>query len=240
MIVVDQMRGDCLSRRGHPIVETPWLGHPARDGVSFTHAYSAVPICIAARAALFTGLSQDHHGRLGYQDRVPWDYRRTLAECFRAQGYQTHCVGKMHVWPARDRLGFDEVELHDGYLRTNRDLHIPTAKHGTLGRGVTNNRPQLAQPPNFKIRPNGTSVGHFIRVIPAGVNAEIPAATDIRTRRIPDHQYQTFIRNAAHPQRVCKKRMGGLRAAGVFAKFKSGKKTSQPIRIRIDQEVFLL
>lgn len=132
MIVVDQMRGDCLSHRGHPVVETPWLDHLARDGVSFTRAYSAVPSCIAARAALFTGLSQDHHGRLGYQDRVPWDYRRTLAECFRAQGYQTHCVGKMHVWPARNRLGFDEVELHDGYLRTNRDLHIPTAEHGTL------------------------------------------------------------------------------------------------------------
>lgn len=120
LIVVDQMRGDCLSHLGHPVVETPWLDHLARDGVSFTRAYSAVPSCIAARAALLTGLSQNHHGRLGYQDRVPWDYRQTLPGCFRAEGYQTHCVGKMHVWPARSRMGFDEVELHDGYLHTER------------------------------------------------------------------------------------------------------------------------
>ena len=76
-IVVDQMRGDCLFHLGHPVVGTPWLDHLARDGVSCTRAYSAVPNCIAARAALLTGLSQNHHGRLGYQDRVPWDYRQT-------------------------------------------------------------------------------------------------------------------------------------------------------------------
>jgi arylsulfatase A-like enzyme len=57
MIVVDQMRGDCLSHMGHPAVETPWLDHLARDGVTFTRAYSAVPSCIAARAGLLTGLS---------------------------------------------------------------------------------------------------------------------------------------------------------------------------------------
>jgi arylsulfatase len=132
MIIVDQMRGDCLSHMNHPVVETPWLDHLAREGVSFSRAYSAVPSCIAARAGLMTGLSQDHHGRLGYQDRVCWDYDRTLAGTFRAQGYQTRCVGKMHVWPARNRLGYDEVELHDGYLHTERNLHIPAAEHGDL------------------------------------------------------------------------------------------------------------
>ena len=68
LIIVDQMRGDCLSQLGHPVVETPWLDHLAREGVTFTRAYSAVPSCIAARAGLLTGLSQDHHGRLGYQE----------------------------------------------------------------------------------------------------------------------------------------------------------------------------
>lgn len=125
MIIVDQMRGDCLSHLNHPTVETPWLDHLAREGVSFTRAYSAVPSCIAARAGLLTGLSQDHHGRLGYQDRVTWDYATTLPGAFRDQGYQTRCIGKMHVWPARNRLGYDEVELHDGYLHTERNFSIP-------------------------------------------------------------------------------------------------------------------
>ena len=132
MIVVDQMRGDCLSHMGHPAVETPWLDHLARDGVTFTRAYSAVPSCIAARAGLLTGLSQDHHGRLGYQDRVTWQYDATLAGSFRDQGYQTRCVGKMHVWPARNRLGFDEVELHDGYLHNSRNFKVPHEEHSEL------------------------------------------------------------------------------------------------------------
>ena len=129
VIMADQMRGDCLSHLNHPVVETPWLDHLARDGISFTRAYSAVPSCVPARAALLTGLSQDHHGRLGYQDRVAWNYKQTLPGVFRAHGYQTHCVGKMHVWPARNRLGFDEVELHDGYLHTERNPEIPISEH---------------------------------------------------------------------------------------------------------------
>ncbi|MDD2213015.1 MAG: arylsulfatase [Oscillospiraceae bacterium] len=129
LIMADQMRGDCLSHLQHPVVETPWLDHLARDGVSFTRAYSAVPSCIPARAALMTGLSQDRHGRLGYQDRVTWNYSQTLPGVLRAHGYQTHCVGKMHVWPARNRLGYDEVELHDGYLHTERNPGIPISEH---------------------------------------------------------------------------------------------------------------
>ena len=125
LIMVDQMRGDCLSCLNHPAVETPWLDHLARKGVTMTRAYSNVPSCIAARAALMTGLKQEHHGRLGYEDRIPWHYKTTLGGCFTAGGYQTHVVGKMHVWPQRNRLGFDEVELHDGYLHTTRNAGVP-------------------------------------------------------------------------------------------------------------------
>jgi len=125
LIMVDQMRGDCLSCLNHPAAETPWLDHLARNGVTMTRAYSNVPSCIAARAALMTGLMQEHHGRLGYQDRIPWKYETTLGGCFSRGGYQTHVVGKMHVWPQRNRLGFDEVELHDGYLHTTRNANVP-------------------------------------------------------------------------------------------------------------------
>ena len=65
LITVDQMRRDCMSAAGHPIVETPNLDAMCRRGYRFTHAYSAVPTCIAARCALLTGLSQRSHGRVG-------------------------------------------------------------------------------------------------------------------------------------------------------------------------------
>lgn len=75
LITTDQMRGDCLGILGHPVVETPHLDTMAHRGVIFTNAYSAVPSCIAARAAIMTGLSQKSHGRVGYQDRVEWNYK---------------------------------------------------------------------------------------------------------------------------------------------------------------------
>ena len=120
LIVADQWRGDCIGSHGHPVVETPNIDYLFQHGVAFTQAYSAVPSCIAARAALMTGLSQRSHGRVGYQDRVPWTYQTTLAGELAKAGYHTQCVGKMHVFPARSLMGFHNVVLHDGYLHTER------------------------------------------------------------------------------------------------------------------------
>ena len=58
LIVCDQFRGDALSFANHPDVKTPYLDSLAADGVFFSHAYSATPSCIPARAALMTGRSQ--------------------------------------------------------------------------------------------------------------------------------------------------------------------------------------
>ena len=74
----DQGYGD-LSCMGATDFRTPHLDRLAADGVSFSRAYAGVPSCIAARASLHTGLRQATHGRVGYQDRVPWSYETTLA-----------------------------------------------------------------------------------------------------------------------------------------------------------------
>ena len=116
LITADQMRADCLGAAGHPDVETPFLDTMANHGIRFTRAYSATPTCIPARAALFTGLSQRSHKRVGYQDGVAWDYPVTMPGEFAATGYHTHCSGKMHVWPPRSLMGFHSVDLHDGFL----------------------------------------------------------------------------------------------------------------------------
>jgi arylsulfatase len=120
LICVDQWRGDCLSIGGHPVVHTPYLDQLALDGVRAKHAYSATPTCIPARAALYTGLSQRTHGRVGYQDGVPWNYPVTIASEFTRHGYQTQAVGKLHVYPERSQIGFQNVILHDGFLHFAR------------------------------------------------------------------------------------------------------------------------
>lgn len=123
--MTDQLRGDCLGYAGHPDVKTPYLDTLASTGVMFSRAYSACPSCIAARAALHTGMAQNHHGRVGYKDGVSWNYEHTMAGELSKAGYYTQCVGKMHVHPLRNYLGFHNVELHDGYLGAARSSSLP-------------------------------------------------------------------------------------------------------------------
>ncbi|NLD73062.1 MAG: sulfatase-like hydrolase/transferase, partial [Chloroflexi bacterium] len=120
LIVADQWRGDCLSIAGHPVVHTPHLDEMALSGVRFNRAYTACPSCIPARAGLYTGMAQEHHGRVGYRDGVAWDYPVTMAGELTAAGYQTQAIGKMHVYPERSQMGFQNVILHDGYLHYSR------------------------------------------------------------------------------------------------------------------------
>ena len=132
LIMTDQMRGDCMGTAGHPDVKTPNLDHLAACGVRYTNAYTACPSCIPARCALHTGLKQEHHGRVGYQDRVPWQYPVTMAGALAKAGYYTQCVGKMHVHPLRNLMGFHNVELHDGYLHAYRNGNVPYVENQRL------------------------------------------------------------------------------------------------------------
>ena len=104
-ILTDQWRGDCLGYTGHPAVETPHLDHLAGEGITFTQAYASCPVCVAARATILTGLAPKRHGYLT-NGGVQWDYPVTLPGTLSDAGYHTQCVGKMHVYPWRNLVGF--------------------------------------------------------------------------------------------------------------------------------------
>ncbi|WP_308307435.1 cupin domain-containing protein [Streptomyces sp. ISL-10] len=61
--------GTACPQGGHPMVRTPHLDELAGQGVRFRGAYSAIPTCVPARAALHTGLRQTRHGRVGVRGR---------------------------------------------------------------------------------------------------------------------------------------------------------------------------
>ncbi len=112
-ILTDQMRGDCLSVAGHPVIRTPTLDMFARQGTLFTRACASVPSCIAARACMWTGQSASTTGRLGYRDAVPWRYPVTLMSALANGGYQCHCVGKTHFYPQGSLMGFHSMETYE-------------------------------------------------------------------------------------------------------------------------------
>ena len=113
LIIADQWSGIRLGLSGHPTVQTPTLDHLARNGVSFSRAYSECPICIPARRSLHTGMTPRTHGDRTFMKTGRMPEAPTLAQTFRDAGYQAYCVGKLHVYPERDRIGYDDVLLSE-------------------------------------------------------------------------------------------------------------------------------
>src|SRR5690554_80784 len=101
-IMTDQQRGDCLGCDGHPVLETPNLDFLAAQGTRFTHAYTATPSCIPARASLLTGMNAWHTGILGMglgQKQIPSHFLHTMPGELAKAGYHTQAVGKNHFHP---------------------------------------------------------------------------------------------------------------------------------------------
>lgn len=116
LICTDHWPGPLMGSAGHLAVMTPTLKQLAGEGTCFANAYSACPSCIPARRSLMTGLSARSHGDRNFNETLPMpDPRKypTVAQCFRDAGYQAYAVGKLHVYPQRSRIGFDDVILFE-------------------------------------------------------------------------------------------------------------------------------
>src|SRR2546423_12848587 len=105
LVMPDQMRGDCMSARGHPVVRTPHLDSLAREGALFRKAYTTCPSCIPARYSLLTGLFPSTSGVVGFKAR-PITYP-TLPKLLGDSGYTAILVGRyMHQVPQTESYGY--------------------------------------------------------------------------------------------------------------------------------------
>ncbi len=111
MICTDHWPGRLLGCAGHAAIRTPTLDSLAECGTRFTGAYSECPVCIPARRSQMTGTFPRTHEDRVYRDRLEMPAVPTLAQCFRDAGYQAWAAGKLHVYPQRNRIGFDDVRL---------------------------------------------------------------------------------------------------------------------------------
>jgi arylsulfatase A-like enzyme len=109
---------------GSSFYETPNIDKLASEGMRFTDAYAACPVCSPTRASILTG---KYPARLGitqwiggrqkptrYVDRLPLE-ELTIAEVFKKQGYATGFVGKWHLAPRDSDNRADFYPDHQGF-----------------------------------------------------------------------------------------------------------------------------
>ncbi len=146
MICTDHWSGSLLGCAGQKGIMTPTLDYLAELGIRFENCYSECPVCIPARRTMMTGLTPKSHGDRVYSDKMEMPDVVTLAQTFRNHGYQTMAVGKLHVYPQRNRIGFDDVILAEEgryELGVVDDYQIWLGENGYLGQefmhGMGNN-----------------------------------------------------------------------------------------------------
>ena len=123
---------------GNTFNETPNLDTLARDGMRFTQAYAAAPVCSPYRAALMTGQYPVRTGITDYlrpddPKHLATDYL-TVPKMLRGAGYTTGLIGKWHLTGyahhgakevGPDRHGFEEVIVSENRGIGNGSYFFP-------------------------------------------------------------------------------------------------------------------
>jgi arylsulfatase A-like enzyme len=169
LICVDHWPGRLLGVRGHPTILTPTLDQLAHTGILYPNAYSPTPTCVPARRELMTGTHARTHGDRVFFEKEPLPaHLPTTPQLFRNAGYQAYAVGKLHVYPQRSRIGFDDVILceegrHQFGMKAD-DYELFLAEQGYAGQefthGMGNNEyttrpwhlPEYCHPTNWTTR----------------------------------------------------------------------------------------
>jgi uncharacterized sulfatase len=128
-ILIDDMGWPDVACYGHKFHETPNIDRLARQGMKFTDAYAACPVCSPTRASIMAG---QYPARVGITDFIPGHWRPyeklivpenrlqlplesvTIGEVLKEQGYATCYIGKWHLGGggySPDKQGFDKVVM---------------------------------------------------------------------------------------------------------------------------------
>ena len=112
LITFDTTRADHLGPYGYAHAFTPTLDALAKVSVKFNRAFSPAPITLPSHTTIMTGLHPFYHGVRDNSHFVANKELNTLAEAFKAHGYQTAAVVAAFVLDSRFGLdqGFDSYD----------------------------------------------------------------------------------------------------------------------------------
>jgi len=140
LIMVDDLGWMDLACQGNKRIDTPHVDRLARQGMRFTGAYAAAPVCSPTRAAVMTG---QWPARLGLTNHIPDrpQFARqdaplvsartldhlppehvTIAERLQEAGYRTAFLGKWHLAGRGGRQGLGDEKFYP--QRQGFDLNI--------------------------------------------------------------------------------------------------------------------
>jgi arylsulfatase A-like enzyme len=95
-ILADQWRADVLPSAGDPDLIPPHLKRLAAEGIDFSRAYAAYPLCCPSRSAIATGRFPQAYGMVNNAPMLPLS-ERTMAQELKKAGYATRYIGKWHL-----------------------------------------------------------------------------------------------------------------------------------------------
>ncbi|UCS94024.1 sulfatase [Echinicola marina] len=144
LIMADDLGWGELGCYGNSFNETPNLDKMAQNGLLFSHAYAAAPVCSPTRASLMTG---QYPARVGITDFLAPKSERfldpqqyvTMNEALNEEGYQTGIIGKWHLETnfinglgGPQNHGFDEIIATETKYIADGDYFAPYDKIASL------------------------------------------------------------------------------------------------------------
>ena len=150
-IMSDELAYYELSHMGNPYIKTPRIDAMAKDGIRFTHAFAAAPVCAPLRCNLMTGKHAGHTSVRANDGGTPLRADEvTIASLLKKKDYSTGGFGK---WGAggRDSTGvpekhgfdifygyYDQVHAHSFYppylIRNSEEVKLAGNEGGRSGK----------------------------------------------------------------------------------------------------------
>lgn len=116
IIMTDQQTADAMSIAGNKNLHTPAMDKLAQNGVRFTRAYCAQPLCTPSRTAIMSGKMPFETGFIGNAPEKDGQWPEDLlmmGKIFQNGGYKTGYVGKWHLpvpTTKKSQHGFEYIE----------------------------------------------------------------------------------------------------------------------------------
>ena len=137
VIISDDQRPDTIAALGNRAIHTPHLDRLVREGMTFTRATCAFPLCVPSRAEILTGATAFRNG-------VPWPSGRLKkgqvfwADALRNAGYHTWYSGKWMNDGAPKTRGYEETSGLFSSGGAGEKGRLP--RYGRKGRLITGYR----------------------------------------------------------------------------------------------------